>query len=102
MDRLDPKQGDKFLNKQEIQAEKQAEVKFLGAGRKPHAGMKLWALDKEKLEVYEVIILTKKVLKMDGKEKGTHKATVNPQHPTVWAMNGKNALKKFMKLKFRV
>ena len=102
MDRLDPKQKDVHLDKQEIQSEKQAEYKFIGAGKKPHAGMKLFALDIKKLEVYEVKILTKTTLDMKGKEQGTFMATVNQEHPLLWAINAKSALKKFLKVKFKV
>lgn len=102
MDRLDPKQPDKKLNKQEIQAEKQAEYKFVGAGRRPHKGMLLFALDLEKLEVYEVKVLTKMTLDLKGKEQGTFMATINQKHPMVWALHKKSALKKFLKIKLKV
>lgn len=101
MDKLDAAKQEHHAGT-EIVAKKKLESKFLGAGKKPFKGAILWGLDKEKLEVYPIKLVSKKVLKLDGKEQGTHKVHVNPAHPLVWAINKKNALKKFMKLKFTV
>jgi len=93
----------------EIVAKKKLESKFLGAGRRPFKNAILYALDKDTYEIYEVKIEAKKVIKVKSldkqeanKEAATSKAFLNPEHPTVWAMNKQNALRKFLKLKFKV
>ena len=92
---------------QEIVAKKKLESKFLGTGRKPFKNARLWALDVEKKEIYEVNVQSKTAHKISGLgssatiERATHKAHVNKDHPLVWAVNYKNAIKKFMKLKFK-
>lgn len=107
MDKLDAAKKEHHAGT-EIVSKKQLEIKFLGAGRRPFKGAKLWGLDKKGLEVYEINIQSKQSMKVAGlgakknEEAGTHRVQVDPSHPLVWAMNKKNALKKFMKLKFRV
>lgn len=110
MDKLDPHKKDTHSGT-EIVAKKKAEYKYLGAGKRPHRGMDLWALDLEKAIVYKVPIIPKEEIMWpkDGKARmsekeivATSKVTINPNHPTVWAINVANAMKKFMKLKFQV
>lgn len=82
--------------KHRVEAEKQREFKLIGSHRKKR-GQKLFALDKEKLKIYEVEIHRKEVLDLTKKVKTTHKAIVNPKHPMLWAINIKNAIRKFNK-----
>ena len=103
MSELDPIKNDKGLDKQELIEEKRHEHKYLGTNRRPFRNARLWALDYEKGEVYEVSINSKEAYDPYArKEKGTHKVTINQKHVHVWALNKKNAIKKFMKMKFRV
>ena len=108
MDKLDPHKKD-VHNGTEIVAKKKAEYKFLGAGSRPHRGMHLWALDIENAKVYRVPIILKDeaidITKLKEKSKGetsNYKVTINPNHPTVWAINVANAMKKFIKIKIKV
>ncbi len=90
-------------NGTELVAKKKIDRKFLGAGRKPYKNAKLWGLDMESKEIYEIEIQTKKVIKFnDGIEEGTHKVYINPDHPSVWALNKRVALKKFLKIKYKI
>lgn len=93
----------------EVLAKQKQEYKFLGAGRRPHAGMVLFALDMDKAEVYRVKITDEEIfeLALGSKDqqlssKAHKKAHINPLHPMLWAINDENALRKFKKLKFRV
>lgn len=102
MDKLDPHKKDIHVGT-EIVAKKKAEYKYLGAGKRPYRGMHLWALDLDEAVVYMVPIIQKELLDITKMEEvATSKVTINPNHPTVWAINAANAMKKFMKLKFRV
>lgn len=87
----------------EIVAKKKAEYKFLGAGNKPHRGMFLYALDKEKGVVYNIPIVPKEEIMFpkypNKKEKmaATARVHMNPDHPAVWKINPANAVKYFEK-----
>lgn len=94
---------------QEIVAKKKLESKFLGAGRKPFKNAILYALNTETYEIYEVKMETKQVIaikslkKAEANKEAAHsKVYINPDHPIKWASNKKNALRKFLKLKFKV
>ena len=107
MDRLDPKQKDRH-DGTELVAKKKLESKFLGAGRKPFKNARLWALDIDNANIYEVNLVSKKSHKVSGLgskatiESAKHTVHVNPDHQLVWASNRKNAVKKFMKIKIKV
>jgi|TARA_Y100000310_G_C20704425_1_gene834090 hypothetical protein len=77
-----------------IEAEKKQEFKLIGSQRK-RRGQKLFALDRDNLKVYEVEIQRKEVAELNKKLKTTHKAVINPKHPMLWAINRKNAIRKF-------
>lgn len=88
-----------LVNKPKIeerkQVEKQQEFKFIGAVEKKR-GQSLYAKDNETNEVYKVIIEQRKVFDTTkDKEVSTYKATVNPNHLYAFALNIKNAQKKF-------
>lgn len=76
----------------------QQEYKFIGQIRRPHLGMKLWAINFETKEVYEVDI--PKEIHYDTKT-GSTKTTSNLKLPKdtmlTWAINKKNAIRKFNK-----
>ncbi len=101
MDRLDPKLEDKHSGT-EIVSKKKAEYKFLGKGKRPFRGMHLWGLDLDKGIVYKIPIVKRQQIDLTKKETSTSKTTINPNHPTVWAINAPNAMKKFVNLKFKV
>jgi len=91
----------------EIVAKKKVEYKFIGFERRPYKNARLFALDIDSKDgrVYEIIIENKKsvaVKEFNQKMKkdkiiAIHKATVNPRHPMVWALNINVAVKKFRK-----
>lgn len=91
---LDPIKSVKI--EQKIVFEKQQEFKMIG--RTIHKkGMVLFAYDTDKNEVYKVNIEKKKTISYT-KTKGSHlRAYVNPAHPMLWAINQKNAARKFKK-----
>lgn len=89
---LEPHKNLKIEHK--IEAKKKQEFKLIGSQRK-RRGQKLFALDKEKLEVYEVEIQRKEAVDLTSKRRTSHKAVVNPKHPMLWAINRKNAIRKF-------
>lgn len=78
-------------------AEKQQEFKLIGS-QKRQPGQKLWACNLDTEEFYEVKIQKNDVLDVFSKHNvGALKAYVNPDHPMLWAINRKNAIRKFMK-----
>jgi len=81
-----------------IVSKKKQEFKFLGSCKKKK-GQKLYACNTDNFEVYEVEIIKRTTFDvMAKKEKSTHKTTVNPNHPHLFALNKKNAVRKFKKL----
>lgn len=89
---LDPHKNIKIEHKIEIK--KKQEFKIIGSQRK-RRGQKLFALNKEKLQVYEVEIQRKEAVDITSKRQTSHKAVINPNHPMLWAINRKNAIRKF-------
>jgi hypothetical protein len=86
----------------EIVAKKKHEYKFLGTHRKPHANSKLWAYDPDsgytpdQENVYEIKIMVKEAYDIvKDKDRATQKADINPKHIMIWAINKKNAIRKF-------
>ena len=74
--------------------EKNQESKWIGSTRK-QKGLTLFAKDPDKNEVYAVPIEKRVALDVTSKkEVATHKAVVNPNHKTLWALNLKNAKRK--------
>lgn len=74
-----------------MKQEEEQEQKFLYSSRK-QKGQTLFAFNPDDNTVYKVDI--QKKVSSDEKEKGTHKAKVNPKHPVMWALNLKNAKRK--------
>ena len=96
MEQLDIIKNIKIQQEQVI--EKQQEYKFVGSGR-TKKGQFLFGLDNEKQEVYLVPILKKEAYDITiKKESASLKATINPEHFFVHAINIKNAIRKFKKL----
>lgn len=65
-------------------------------------GLNLYALDNETGEIYEVQVQKRegeRKTKKNGKGnfiiEGSHRADVNPNHKLIWALNLKNAYRKF-------
>lgn len=105
MDELDPLKKDSH-DGTEIIAKKKLD-KFLGIGRKPFKNATLYGFNTETYEIYPVKMNTEKVIKIEnvnGQQKDVvhSKVYINDKHKFEWALNKKNALKKFLKLKFRV
>tara|TARA_R110000803_G_scaffold78075_2_gene143088 strand:+ start:4098 stop:4394 length:297 start_codon:yes stop_codon:yes gene_type:complete len=80
----------------EQKQEKEQEQKKLIKG-KFFPGMKLFAFDVDKKLIYEVDIEDQEVIAVyGGKEKpSSRKASINPNHPHLWALNLSNAKRKF-------
>lgn len=82
--------------------------KHLGVGRKPFKNAILFGLDISTYKIYEVKMDSESVAKIknlkdkEGKVIIHHKVYIHPDHPLVWASNKKTAMKKFLKLKFKV
>lgn len=94
-------------DKTEEVVNQQQEKKFLGVQRRPFKGARLYALDIEKLEVFEVHPSYNKRM-VDYKNSGVLAEVdraeyhINPNYYHVWALNDRNALKKFRKQKFEL
>ena len=74
------------------------EYKFIGSVKRKR-GQFLYALNLDKNSVYKVNIESKKAFDITKKEEiGIYKATINPSHPLLYAINSKNATRKFNKL----
>ena len=65
---------------------------FIGAARRPHPGMKLFYHDPVTGEYGETIII---------KNEGGSNGFVNPDHRHTWAINLKNAKRKFEDIKLQ-
>lgn len=62
-------------------------------------GLKLFALDIEKQEVYEVVVENQTDFDLSKARKvSSYKASINPKHPIMWCLNIKNAQRKFVNL----
>ena len=79
----------------ETQHEKKQEFKHLGSGTKKR-GMFLFGLNTDTLEIYKVKVEKKKHFDVTKKkESATNKAVINPNHKFLYAINLKNAKRKF-------
>lgn len=90
-----------ILNKTKIehkqQKEKQQEYKFIGSSTRKR-GQFLFGLDIDKNEVYQIHLVAKKEFDITKhREVGHCQVTVNPTHPVLYAVNLKNATRKFKK-----
>ena len=82
----------------EQKREVKQEYKFIGNTRKKR-GQFLFALDLDKNLVYKVEVQSKKAFDTAKKQEiGIYKATINPNHPILYALNLLNAIRKFKKL----
>jgi hypothetical protein len=78
-----------------VQYEKKQEFKHLGAGTKK-AGMFIFGLNPDTLEVYKVVVIKKKHFDITKKtETASNKAVINPNHRFIHSINLKNAKRKF-------
>lgn len=92
--KLDPHQNIKVESK--IQAEKKQEFKQIGRTiKKP--GQHLFAYNTETSKVYKVEIQQVKTVDFTKTDCSPSRAIVNPNHPMLWAINLKNAERKFGK-----
>lgn len=104
MDKLDVTKAD-LHEGTVIEAKKKQEYKFLGSQKRPHKGMKLYALDLKEEHIYEVKMTKTDVqinIKQPNQPQQKYRAEINPEHVMVWAVNMRTATKKFLKMKFRV
>ena len=100
MDRLSP-HSEPVHDGIEVVDQKVHEL-FLGQTKRPHPGMKLWGFDPISGQVYQVHISSKKVVTLNigtsvVQDTGTHQATLHNDHRYLWAINPKNAIRKFRK-----
>jgi len=94
--RLDQHKSLKIEHK--IPVEKQQEFKFIGTGKK-RSGQYLFAMNNETFEVYKVKLEKRKEFNVVSKtEIAINKAVVNPNHHFLYAINLKNAVRKFGKI----
>ncbi len=84
----------KTLTEDRQEITKKQEFKRIGSTRKKN-GQHLYAKSNETGNVYRVPIETRTEFHVGKGEQGTHKAVVNPNHKTLWALNMENALRKF-------
>ena len=92
--KLDPHKDIKIESK--IQAEKKQEFKQIGRTiKKP--GQHLFALNIDNNRVYKVEVQQVKTIDFEKTDVSPNKAVVNPNHPMLWAINLKNAERKFSK-----
>lgn len=106
MDKLEPHKKDRHEGI-ELAEEQKQQFRFIGQAKKPFKNAKLYALDIEAREIYEVkIVKQEETAKIEGEDKysvsGSAKAQINPDHPVLWALNDKNALRKFKQIKFKI
>lgn len=79
----------------ETSTEKKEERRFLGTGIQKR-GLKLFAMDASG-NVLEIKMQDKKTVDFVGAKKGKKMAFINPNNKFVWALNQKNAERKFKK-----
>jgi hypothetical protein len=74
---------------------KKHEYKIIGS-TKQKKGLSIFGMDEDR-NIYKVEILDKKTLDLSKGQNGagTKQAIINPTHNHVWALNKKNAIKKF-------
>lgn len=76
---------------QKTMAEQKQKRFAVGKYRK---GLKLYAADFVRMQIYEVEIRDREGVTY-GKKQSKKTADINPSHPHVWALNIKNAKRKF-------
>lgn len=81
---------------QHAPVEKEREYKLIGSQIK-RPGQHLYAYNSEKEEVYKVVLKKVDTIDLDKKQASSFRAEVNPKHPMLWAINIKNAIRKFKK-----
>ena len=80
--------------KQEVKQE----YKFIGSVKKK-SGQFLFALNIDNNYVYKIKVESKQAFDVSKKQEiGIYKATINPNHPFLYAINLSNATRKFKKL----
>ena len=90
--KLDPVKTLKIEHK--IPVEKKQEYKMIGRAFK-RRGQYLFALNNTTNEVYKVPIQKVDTIDIQKKDASTNKAVINPNHKMLWAINLKNAKRKF-------
>lgn len=95
MNGLDPieKDSDKIVH----EAKQKKEYKFIGSIKKPHAGMILFKCNVDTHEISEVEIQRKAYLDTNGRSVIKSRAMYVDKHIYMWAINQKNAKKKYLK-----
>ena len=81
----------------QVKIKKQQEYKRIGSTRRKK-GQFLFAYDPELEKVYKIEVEKISIIDIDKENVGTHKAKINPAHPMIYAINYKNAVRKFKKL----
>jgi hypothetical protein len=80
----------------EIHAEIKKKHEYGQIGRlKKRPGLRLYGYNPDEQKVYEVFIETEKTIDLKKDLASTHKSIVNPKHKMLWALNLKNAIRKF-------
>jgi len=93
--KLDPIKDIKIEHK--VSVEKKQEFKIIGRTINKR-GMFIFAYDPDKKEVYKLDIQKRKTINFKRKDASYKRAFVNPKHKMLWAINKKNAERKFKKL----
>lgn len=79
----------------ERKTQKEQKAKKLMTG-KYRKGLKLFAIDFQKMRIYEVGIQHRKDFVVGSNKKDSSRtADINPNHQHLWALNLKNAIRKF-------
>lgn len=86
----------KTKTEQQVKKDVKKEFKFLASG-KMRKGLKIFGLNPDTMEVYEVEIVKNKDLNLANGAHGNSKAYLNPNHHYDWSLNKKNAEKKLPK-----
>lgn len=84
----------------QVKKEKEQEQKKLLTTRY-RKGLKLFALNPDSFEVYEVQIEKSETFVVGQKSKSKRNANINPAHSHIWAMNKNNAQRKFKNIFFK-
>lgn len=80
-----------------IQTKKKQEFKQIGSTQRKR-GQFLFALDPDTNIAYKVDVQKVTIADFTKSDASSHKAVINPNHPILWAINLKNAQRKFQKL----
>ena len=79
----------------EIVSKKKLEYKFIGTSIK-RPGQSMWALDAVTLKIYPIKMVKQDLVSLKGRKFGKYRAITKAADPMLWALNFKNAVRKFI------